>query len=635
MKTKILLSLVAPFVGAELGAQSFYAVNAGGAQYTDSAGVTYEADNYFTGGSTYSTGASIANTGDDALYQSERWGVGVKYDFPVDNGNYLVTIKYAEIYQNASGKRLFRMAFEGDVNLDLIDVYNLAGGKNIAYDETHVVEVTDGVLNLETIQGPRNNPKISAILVEQIPTPTAYAVNAGSAYTDSNGRVYEGNLNSYSNASLFKGGNSSTAISGTTDDALYQGATMNNGSFDLDFPIVDGQYIVTLKFAEIDSFVSGAGERLFNVSLEGNQDPVVYDVAADAGGKFAAYDVAYSSVEVVDGELNLNFQSATGSSYTYPMVSAITIDPMPTSYAINSGGSEYTDASGLVYQADDFYTSGAAYSTGASIAGTDDDVLYQSERWGNFGYELPIADGDYTVTIKFAEIYHNSSSQRLFRIRTEGVTELPLLDIYSLAGGKNIAYDRVYDVTVTDGIMNIDTLNGPQDNPKISAIVVEPKTIPSFYAINVGGGSFVDSNGVTYQADDPSFYAGSNATIGYFNAAPISGTIDDGLYQSQRIASVNNFEYNLPIQNGTYNVTLKTALIADASILGSSTSTYNTRIETPATQIHFISSTVGQDAAYDYTETNVVVTDGVLNIDLFRSSGSGFPHLSAILVELQ
>src|SRR5208337_695952 len=75
----------------------------------------------------------------------------------------------------------------------------------------------------------------------------------------------------------------------------------------------------------------------------------------------------------------------------------------PISFAVHAGGGQYTDTAGVVYQADTDYAGGTIASTTAAITGTTDPTLYQSERYGNFSYNVPLANGNYTVTLKFAE----------------------------------------------------------------------------------------------------------------------------------------------------------------------------------------------------------------------------------------
>ena len=94
---------IRPIQGSGPGADDVrVAVNVGGSQFTAADGTIYQADTLFSGGSTYKTTATIADTTDDALYQSERYG-NFSYNVPVDNGNYVVTLKFAEIYLSAPG----------------------------------------------------------------------------------------------------------------------------------------------------------------------------------------------------------------------------------------------------------------------------------------------------------------------------------------------------------------------------------------------------------------------------------------------------------------------------------------------------------------------------------------------------
>jgi parallel beta-helix repeat protein len=134
------------------------AINAGG-----KASGGFKADTGFSGGSTYSTKASIAGTGADAIYQTERWG-DFRYGVAVEDGRYDVTLKFAEIYHGAAGKRVFDVRAEGKLVLDNYDVFREAGGKNRAVDETFTVQVTDGRLDLG-FDGVVDNAKVGGIVI--------------------------------------------------------------------------------------------------------------------------------------------------------------------------------------------------------------------------------------------------------------------------------------------------------------------------------------------------------------------------------------------------------------------------------------------------------------------------------------
>ena len=73
--------------------------------------------------------------------------------------------------------------------------------------------------------------------------------------------------------------------------------------------------------------------------------------------------------------------------------------------------------------------------------------------------------------------------------------------------------------------------------------------------INAGGNAFVDSLGQSWEAD--THFVGTSAV--FSTAQPISGTTDDPLYQSERYGQ--NFGYQIPVANGTYEVDLHFAEI--------------------------------------------------------------------------
>ena len=138
------------------------AVVAGGTAYTDSSGVSYSADRYFSGGATARTTSAIIATTNDPLYQSERYG-NFSYTFPVSNGTYSVNLKFAEIYFSAAGQRLFNVAINGRTVLTNFDIYARAG-RNAAYDQIFPVTVTNGTVKIDFISV-RDNAKVSAIRI--------------------------------------------------------------------------------------------------------------------------------------------------------------------------------------------------------------------------------------------------------------------------------------------------------------------------------------------------------------------------------------------------------------------------------------------------------------------------------------
>jgi hypothetical protein len=140
-------------------------------------------------------------------------------------------------------------------------------------------------------------------------------------------------------------------------------------------------------------------------------------------------------------------------------------------FATNCGGQSFAAADGVTFSADSKFSTSQTYSTTAGIEGTNDDALYQSERYGNnFSYNIPLEIGTYQIMLMFAEIYHTAADKRVFNVSLEGKTVIQNLDIWAEVGAK-VAYNESHLVTITDGVLDIGIIS-VKDNAKISAIKI-------------------------------------------------------------------------------------------------------------------------------------------------------------------
>jgi len=96
---------------------------------------------------------------------------------------------------------------------------------------------------------------------------------------------------------------------------------------------------------------------------------------------------------------------------------------------------------------------------GRAIAGTEEDILYQTCRYNLGGYRLAVPDGTYRVTLKFCEPHFDARAKRVCDIKLQGKTVLSEYDIFAKVG-KFAAHDENFDgVAVTDGQLEIDIIN--------------------------------------------------------------------------------------------------------------------------------------------------------------------------------
>ncbi len=246
---------------------------------------------------------------------------------------------------------------------------------------------------------------------------------------------------------------------------------------------------------------------------------------------------------------------------------------------INSGGTAQ-NYGGEAWVADQYFTGGTAYSTTSAISNTTQDQIYQSERYGNVTYAIPVpSTGTYAVDLYFAEIYFTTTGQRVFNINVEnGQFVRNNLDLIQTIGSINQAYVlRADNLNITDGTINI-TFTGVVDNAKISGIAVSRyadtnpvviNSIPDHTAIvgdlftyNVPANTFSDPNGdvLTYTASLsngnplPSWLS-FNATTRNFSGTAATGDI--GTINVQVTASDNqsgsvNDVFQLTVATGFY-----------------------------------------------------------------------------------
>jgi Malectin domain/CARDB len=148
----------------------------------------------------------------------------------------------------------------------------------------------------------------------------SYAVNSGGAATGifSADTAYAGSANTYSVTNVID----LTAASNAAPAALYQ--TERWGEFTYVFGSLapGSNYTVRLHFAEISPSVSGAGDRRFNVSLNGLQVLNDWDVFAAAGAKFKALTVDIRKRADASGTLYVQFSRGYSN---YPKCSGIQV----------------------------------------------------------------------------------------------------------------------------------------------------------------------------------------------------------------------------------------------------------------------------------------------------------------------
>jgi hypothetical protein len=245
-------------------------------------------------------------------------------------------------------------------------------------------------------------------------------------------------------------------IANTQDPEIFY--HRRQGNFAYHIPLKKGVYELRLYFAETifgENNVGGGGEtwRIFRIRANGGELLPILDVTSDAAGSNTADIKVFKDIRPADdGMLHLEFDTLNNE---VPFVNGIEIAPsqpgMIRPIRILARDSGYTDRNMLFWSSDRYFHSGVQVQRHDPVAGTDDETLYQNERFGNFSYFIPVAQNSrYTVTMKFCESWFGperpaggGAGERLFDISFNGRILLGNFDVFKEAGSLR-ALDKTF-----------------------------------------------------------------------------------------------------------------------------------------------------------------------------------------------
>lgn len=143
---------------------------------------------------------------------------------------------------------------------------------------------------------------------------------------------------------------------------------------------------------------------------------------------------------------------------------------------VHCGGANYTDTKGNVWQADFGFQEGKAETNTGAISGTPDPTLFSTYHWDPGTYTFQIPNGKYQVNLYFVETTPGDEKigARIFNVYVQGTIVFPSLDVFSEAGGANIALIKSTTATVTNGTLKVGFGYASGGEPEVSAIEILP-----------------------------------------------------------------------------------------------------------------------------------------------------------------
>ena len=173
----------------------------------------------------------------------------------------------------------------------------------------------------------------------------------GPDYTDNGGQKWSADMD-YVNGKTYDYG--TAVVSGTNDPTVYQ-TERYASTLKYAVPLSNGTYTVTLYFAEL--FFTGPGQRVFDVTLEGQTVLQDFDIFAIAGAATAIRRTF--TVTVSNGTLDIvGTASVNNAKFSAIKIVPSSIPPSQTDILINCGGPSYSDSAGLSWSADQYFVGG-------------------------------------------------------------------------------------------------------------------------------------------------------------------------------------------------------------------------------------------------------------------------------------
>jgi hypothetical protein len=216
----------------------------------------------------------------------------------------------------------------------------------------------------------------------------------------------------------------------------------------------------SLRLHFVESFFVSAGQRLFNIKINGGQVATNFDVFAAAGGANIATVKTFNVNADASGKVTVLLTATVNNAsiagiQVAPSTQTVPASPTPTplypNALIDAGGA----ASGS-WSADAGYSGGwvASASTKAidtsRVSNPAPQAVYQTQRAGSaFSYTIAnlAANSAYSVRLHFVESFFSSAGQRVFNVAANGKSVLSNFDTFKAAGGQNIAVAMPFSAT--------------------------------------------------------------------------------------------------------------------------------------------------------------------------------------------
>jgi Malectin domain/Malectin-like domain len=315
-------------LGSQVVSPSEVAINSGGGV----AGV-FSADMDFTGGhaDSYTNPVDVTgvvNPAPQAVYQTKRTGsngVGFTYVIPqlTVGRNYNVRLHFVESSATGTGGRLFNVVLNGNTVLPNFDIFAAAGAQFKAVIKEFVTTPNStGNIVIAYNYGSALNPIANGI--EVIPIASGISINSGGAAA---GTFVADTDFAGGHADTVSGSIDTSGVSNPAPLAVYLSKRTGNGpgqGFSYTIPNLTAGHAYTVRLHFVESSWTSSGQRVFDVTANGQTLLRNFDIFAAAGASFKANVQQFQISPDTTGTIVLNYLAG---SIGNPLSSGIEVIP--------------------------------------------------------------------------------------------------------------------------------------------------------------------------------------------------------------------------------------------------------------------------------------------------------------------
>lgn len=423
-------------------------------------------------------------------------------------------------------------------------VYAAAGTFTATVTVSDGVNVQQGSIDIvASVETGEEDEPVEATLENIVISPTNPTISVGGSTTFSAQGMYsDGALSDLPGASFASSDDGVLVMAGSVGSAISAGSAQVTASFD---NVSSAPATVTVLAPSVESLVASSADSSIDAGTSTNLNALATYADGTVGDVTASVVWQASDpliLVMVPGAASVVGVSAGNASVSC-VLDGVSSNPVPievsatdaaTALAMNAAGEE-VQVGGTTYLGDsDFdgtnpgFEGGNPYSQIVAIDGTEDDELYQSIRYGDFGFRAPLAPGTYQVQLHYSEIYAPfGAGDRVFNVIIEGEVVQSDLDVFAEVGYAT-ALVHTHFVELQDSVLEIDW-QASVNFGVISAVKITPiDSIPEqeMIGLTINPGS-MDA----WEGSQPSFSA-----FAQFNFGPTENVTADASWGSSNPA---------------------------------------------------------------------------------------------------